>query len=144
MNKTSVIILMLVSVNAYAEDQNSHQLIRTHNAHYLIALPSRQMTIYNSTAGAILARYQRPDPGFNGPHALVEEENIINSAATRLITILKNAQNSSFFTITQHGQRITGTVSTDNALVTVRETPRGLLHLTREDIAPRERHRNVR
>ncbi len=133
MSKKPLLVLLLVSALAHTEDNNPLQLIRRHHTRYLIPLPSRQITLYNSTAGAILARYQRPDPGFRGPHALVEEQTIINHAAARLITILKNAQNSSFFTITQEGQRITGTVSTDNAQVMVRKTPGGLLYLTREE-----------
>ena len=125
MNKKHSLLLLLLSASTNAEDQNSHQLIRTHGTHYLIPFQSRQITLYNSTTGAILARYQRPDPGFGGPHVLVEEQEVINSAAARLITLLKNAQSSSFFTITQQGQRITGTVSTDDAQVTVRKTPGG-------------------
>lgn len=140
MNKKNIFLLLLFSASANAEDQNPHQLIRTHNARNLIPLPSRQITLYNSTAGAILARYQRPAPSFRDPHALAEEHTVINHAASRLITLLKNAQNSSFFTITQQGQRITGTVSTDNAQVTVRKTPDGLLFLTREE-TPQEQLR---
>ena len=65
MSKKPLLVLLLVSALAHTEDNNPLQLIRRHHTRYLIPLPSRQITLYNSTAGAILARYQRPDPGYS-------------------------------------------------------------------------------